>query len=120
MAPHFEGFKPQGTQCNTEAEVLISFEEYEALNLCDDELLTQAEAASLMNVSRPTFTRVYESVRRKIAKAFVEGSCIRFSNGNTELVTWFRCPKCQISFTIPENDQVCCPFCKEEALLTTN
>ena len=54
-------------------EVSIDFEEYEALNLCDYELLNQAEAARLMKISRPTFTRIYESVRRKIARTIPGG-----------------------------------------------
>jgi predicted DNA-binding protein (UPF0251 family) len=49
MAPTFSGFKPQGVQCKIGEDVYINFEEYEAINLCDYELLTQAEAAKLMN-----------------------------------------------------------------------
>ena len=112
MVPHFCGFKPQGVHCKTGEDVIINFEEYEALNLCDYELLTQAEAARLMNVSRPTLTRIYESVRRKIAKAFVEGSCIHFEGGNVFIANWFKCAKCKITFTLPENQEKHCPFCK--------
>lgn len=119
MAPHFCGFKPQGVQCKTSDEIVINFEEYEALNLCDYELMTQAEAAKLMNVSRPTFTRVYESVRRKIAKAFVEGSCIRFEGGNAVLGTWYQCSTCKITFTLQENVEKFCPLCKTH-LITEN
>ena len=117
MAPHFCGFKPQGVQCKTSTEVYINFEEYEALNLCDYELLTQAEAAKLMNISRPTFTRIYESVRRKIAKAFVEGSCIHFEGGNVAFANWFKCPKCKITFTLTENVDKHCPLCKSEVII---
>jgi len=89
---------------NTEYfNISINFEEYEAINLCDYEFLTQAEAAKLMKVSRPTFTRIYESVRRKIAKAFVEGSCIHFEGGNVSIADWFKCHECKITFTLPEN-----------------
>jgi uncharacterized protein len=117
MAPHFCGFKPQGVQCKSGSEVFINFEEYEALNLCDYELLTQAEAARMMNISRPTFTRIYESVRRKIAKAFVEGSCINFSGGNVDFASWFKCDHCKITFTLPENSTKICPFCKKELII---
>jgi uncharacterized protein len=116
MAPHFSGFKPLGVQRKSGIEVLINFEEYEALKLCDYELMTQAEAAEMMNISRPTFTRVYESVRRKIAKAFIEGSSIHFEGGNVEIVSWYKCDHCKISFTIPDNEARCCPFCKTELL----
>lgn len=120
MAPHFCGFKPQGVQCKHGSEVYINFEEYEALNLCDYELLTQSEAAKLMNISRPTFTRIYESVRRKIAKAFVEGSCIHFEGGNVSLAEWFKCEHCKITFTLSENEEKKCPFCKAQIISKNN
>lgn len=119
MAPHFCGFNPQGVQCKVGSEVFINFEEYEALNLCDYELLTQAEAARMMNISRPTFTRIYESVRRKIATAFVEGSCIRFEGGTVAIANWYKCDSCKITFTLSDNAEKACPFCKKE-IITEN
>jgi predicted DNA-binding protein (UPF0251 family) len=116
MAPHFQGFKPQGVQCSEGSEVFIAFEEYEALNLCDYELLTQAEAAKLMNISRPTFTRIYESVRRKIAKAFVEGGCIHFEEGNVTIAQWYKCDQCKITFTFSGESNPRCPFCKTQVI----
>jgi uncharacterized protein len=116
MAPHFYGFKPQGIQSKPGSEVLINFEEYEALNLCDYELLNQAEAAKLMNISRPTFTRIYESVRRKIAKAFIEGSYITFEDGNSTVSEWLKCNICQISFTISDKADNFCPICKTQVI----
>ncbi len=115
-APHFHGFKPQGVQSRTGEEVCIQYEEYEALKLCDYELLTQEEAAKLMNISRPTYTRIYESVRRKIAKAFVEGSSIYFEGGNIKIASWYKCDQCKVTFTIPDSSDKCCPFCKTEAI----
>jgi uncharacterized protein len=112
MAPNFSGFKPQGLQCKSGSEVAVSFEEYEALNLCDYELMKQSEAAKMMKISRPTFTRIYESVRRKIAKAFIEGSCIHFEQENSIMYKWFKCNDCEITFTIPDNSNKCCPICK--------
>nr|WP_320058391.1 DUF134 domain-containing protein [uncultured Bacteroides sp.] len=120
MAPHFNGFKPQGLQHKQSAEVLINFEEYEALKLCDYELLTQAEAADLMLVSRPTFTRIYESVRRKIAKAFIEGASIVFEGGNVDVVHWYRCAKCEIVFTLVDDSAQCCPLCKSLEIKLNN
>jgi predicted DNA-binding protein (UPF0251 family) len=119
MAPSFCGFKPQGVQCKCGSDVYISFEEYEALNLCDYELLKQSEAAKMMNISRPTFTRIYESVRRKIAKAFMEGSCIHFEEGNSAVLDWLKCNNCQITFTLSDSSQKLCPICKSE-IITEN
>ena len=117
MAPHFCGFSPQGIQNKTGSEVSINFEEYEALNLCDYELLIQSEAAKLMNISRPTFTRIYESVRRKIAKAFIEGSYINFEDGNSTVSDWLKCNNCQISFTVTESTGNFCPICKSQVII---
>lgn len=120
MAPHFNGFKPLGLQSIPGDEVCIKFEEYEALKLCDYELLTQAEAARLMNVSRPTFTRIYESVRRKIAKAFIEGSSISFEGGNFILAKWYKCNPCRMTFTISKGSDACCPICKRQEITEIN
>ncbi len=120
MAPHFSGFKPLGLQSKSNAEVHIKFEEYEALNLCDYELLTQAEAAKLMNVSRPTFTRIYESARRNIAKAFVEGSAIFFESGDETISLWYKCIECKITFTIPEHNYKNCPLCNSISIIENN
>jgi predicted DNA-binding protein (UPF0251 family) len=111
MAPHFSGFDAIGIP-DEASTIFLNLEEYEALKLSDYELLTQAEASEIMNVSRPTFTRIYESARRKIAKALVEGCNIRFEGGNTSIVNWFKCSKCKIAFTITESSGTTCPICK--------
>jgi predicted DNA-binding protein (UPF0251 family) len=116
MSPHFCGFKPQGIQSAQGSEVSINFEEYEALNLCDYELLNQSEAAKLMNISRPTFTRIYESVRRKIAKAFIEGSYINFVDGYSTVSEWLKCNNCQISYTVSDKSNIFCPICKTQVI----
>ena len=120
MAPHFNGFRPTGLQCKEGTEVSINFEEYEAINLCDYELLTQAEAAKLMQISRPTFTRVYESARRKISQAFVEGGVIHFEGGNSNIQDWYKCNKCEITFTLKKDTHNRCPLCKSEVILKNN
>lgn len=120
MAPHYAGFEPYGAPSHSEGKVTITYEEYEALKLCDYELLTQAEAAELMQVSRPTFTRIYESVRRKVAKAFIEGSGIRFEEGNAQIVSWYRCESCQIAFSVTKKSGSCCPFCQKELVTENN
>ena len=75
--------------------VVLLFEEFEAIRLADYEKLTQEEAAEKMNISRPTFTRLYDKARKNIAKAFVEGKAILIQGGN--FITddyWFKCFDC--------------------------
>ena len=112
MAPHYCGFIPQGLRKKCETEIFINLEEYESINLCDYEILTQAEAAKMMNVSRPTFTRIYESARRKIAKAFIEARSIRFEGGCVDIASWYKCATCGIVFTIVDKSHKVCPLCK--------
>jgi predicted DNA-binding protein (UPF0251 family) len=71
-----EGFKPFGIPMRELGSVVMLFEEFEAIRLADYENLTQEEAAEKMNISRPTFTRLYDKARKTIAKAFVEGKAI--------------------------------------------
>jgi predicted DNA-binding protein (UPF0251 family)/predicted Fe-Mo cluster-binding NifX family protein len=75
------GYNPDKTVI-VNSKIVVLFEEYEALRLADYMGLKHDEAAQKMNVSRPTFARIYESVRKKIAKAFVESRPIHFEVGN--------------------------------------
>lgn len=115
-APNFGGFNPFGVQRSVETEVILSYEEYEAFTLCDYETMTHAEAALLMGVSRPTFTRIYSSARKKLAKAMVEVAVLRIEGGHVTLVTrWYHCSACQIDFNIEgEKMTICCPLCCSE------
>jgi predicted DNA-binding protein (UPF0251 family) len=95
MPPIMEGFKPFGIPMRELESVDLLFEEYEALRLADYENLIQEEAAKKMNISRPTFTRLYDKARKNIAKAFVEGKAI-IIHGGTYVADdyWYRCGNC--------------------------
>ena len=95
--------------------ISVQYEEYEALRLADYENLSHAEAAKRMNVSRPTFTRIYEKIRKKIARAFVEGRSILIEGGNVEFdEQWYRCPSCHTIFHVPQGEKPVCTSCGEE------
>jgi predicted DNA-binding protein (UPF0251 family) len=91
-----EGFSPFGIAAGHAGEsVTLLFEEYEAIRLTDYEGLTQEQAAERMQVSRPTFTRIYEQARKTVAVAFVEGKTIVISGGDAHFDRkWYRCRKC--------------------------
>ena len=116
-APNFTGFRPFGMQTSTRSEVMLLLEEYEAIRLCDYDLLTHEAAARLMGISRATFSRVYETARRKVAKAMVEAAVIRFKGGSAIIdAEWFRCNRCKISFSLLPGSLQQCPFCKSGRL----
>lgn len=89
------GFKPFGIPRSIVEEVVLHYDEYEAIRLLDYDGMRQEEAAERMNVSRPTLTRIYENARKTIAKAFVEGKMIVIEGGNVDFGRiWYRCRKC--------------------------
>lgn len=110
--PHFKGFRPIGL--SDEKPVVLNLEEYEALRLSDFENLGQVEAAKTMNVSRPTYARIYETARRKVAQAFVLGKAIVFEGGKVYFDSqWYSCNACGCWFNHPEKNQAVnnCPLC---------
>jgi predicted DNA-binding protein (UPF0251 family) len=112
--PAFKGYRPYGVSSESEESVDLLYEEYEAIKLADYDLMNHAEASKLMGVSRPTFARIYESARRKIAKALVEIKEIKSVYGNALLDgNWHICHNCHARFTIPDNARGNqCPICK--------
>ena len=79
--PDITYFKPAGVPMRQLDEVVLTVEELEAIRLKDLEDLEQADAAELMQVSRPTFRRILVSARAKIADALTSGKAIRIEGG---------------------------------------
>ena len=114
--PGFRGYKPYGNRQVQQEHIDLLYEEYEAIKLADYDLMNHLEASRLMGVSRATFARVYESARRKIAKALVETREIRSVFGNASLDhSWFVCNACLTRFNLPDTlAEHHCPLCKSE------
>jgi len=95
MPPPMEGYKPFGIPMRELKSVVLLYEEFEALRLADYENLTQEEAAERMQISRPTFTRLYDKARKSIARAFVEGKAILIQGGTFYSDDyWYKCQNC--------------------------
>jgi len=112
--PKFKGFRPYGYYAGKNEPVYLLFEEYTSIKLCDYELMTQSQAAQTMNISRPTFTRLYESARRKIAEALAEARAIEVERGHAWFDhDWFHCRACGVFFnkTMNESSVSACPLC---------
>jgi len=93
FVPDVTYFKPAGIPLRVLAEVRLTVEEAEAIRLKDLEDLDQGQSAARMNISRPTFQRVLESARKKIADALLGGKAIRIEGGNFEVAPLhFTCP----------------------------
>lgn len=112
--PRFRKYLPTGFGTFSGIPVQLLVEEYAAIRLCDYEMMTQAEASVVMHVSRPTFTRVYESARRKVAGALVESRPISIGRGEAMFDhEWYHCIQCTVFFNNPDEmtSSPNCPLC---------
>ena len=111
--PLFKGYRTIGNTGNDHA-VVLNIEEYEAIRLSDYMLYGQHAAADEMGVSRSTYARIYESARRKVSEAFVEGRPIVFEGGKVHFNSeWYICGDCSSLFNHPDkaNSDVKCALC---------
>jgi len=115
--PAISGLKPYGHNPVEKAPevVYLQYEEYEALRLCDYEMLNHNKASLNMDVSRPTLTRIYAHARQKIAEALVLGKQIIIEGGKIYFDSdWYTCFSCGCYFNNPEKEKMIveCPLCK--------
>jgi len=123
--PVISGFKPYGKKGKIEEvdAVFLHFEEYEALRLCDYEMLNHQQASVIMDVSRPTLTRIYARARQKIAEAFVEGKQIIIEGGKIYFDSeWLFCSSCGCYFNNPDKQLTMskCPLCGSKTISKYN
>lgn len=84
--PRARFFKPRGVPLCELSVVKLKDEEYEAILLADYQGLDQEQAASLMGVSRPTFSRILASARKALATVLAEGAALEVVGGTFERV----------------------------------
>jgi len=93
--PRMHRFRPAETLGDELPVTRLSVSEYEAIRLADLLGLEHREAAEHMAISRPTFTRLIEKARHKVAQALVEGHELVIEGGLFDYVeTLYRCPQC--------------------------
>ena len=121
--PKMKGFMPYGMQSLATKPVRLKFEEFESIRLINYEMLSQDAAARQMNISRPTFTRIYNRALKIIAKSFAEGKPVNIEGGNYQLdKDWYRCRKCYKLIQGLENHFKCedCTAYGENELIKLN
>ncbi|QAT17550.1 hypothetical protein BU251_07380 [Candidatus Velamenicoccus archaeovorus] len=67
--------------------VILSIDEFEAMRLAYLEEMKQVDAAKLMKISRPTFSRIIASAHKKIADALVNIKAIKIEGGCCKIKT---------------------------------
>lgn len=113
--PEITYFKPAGVPMKKLEETVITIEEVEALRLKDYEGLEQEECAQKMGVSRPTFSRIINTARQKVADAIINGKAIRVGGGNFKISHPAQCQSCGYIWeeTLKSNNMqdIYCPSC---------
>ena len=82
LDPLADFYKPRGVPLRDLEVIELKREELEALSLADVRRLGHEEAATLMNVSRPTFSRILAQARRPVATALVTGAALQIRGGD--------------------------------------
>ncbi|GFN22223.1 DUF134 domain-containing protein [Thermanaeromonas sp. C210] len=114
--PQTTYFKPAGVPLHELEEVTLAVEELEAIRLKDLEGLEQEDCAARMEVSRPTFFRILNSARAKIAEALINGKAIKVEGGCFRLsLGKVRCRFCGREWAVNRGEEdvgVECPHCR--------
>jgi len=102
-------FKPVGIPARLLDVVDLSVDEYEALRLAE------------MGISRPTFTRLIDQARKKIASGIIEGKEISIGGGDFQFMQHIvRCKNCGSTYNYAQKAPEKCPECNEDGLENLN
>ncbi len=108
-------FKPAGVPARMLEPVALRLDELEALRLADWDGLYQEAAAERMQISRPTFARLIEVARRKVADALLHGKVLVIHGGPVMIANerTFECAACGQRFQAPRGTgrPAECPAC---------
>ncbi len=119
--PAVKGFRPMWMRANLAQAVVLKLEEYEVFRLIDYEGMIHEEVAQMMNVSRPTVTRIYDSARKKLARALVEGRSFLIEGGDVLLrKSYYICEDCQHRIILARGIGMpeICPACNSGKILS--
>lgn len=114
--PRFSNYKPSGIPRTKLEQTVITLDEYEAFRLADHQGHDHLEASAQMEISRPTFSRLIEKARSKIAHAIVDGLELVIEGGNINFSQGMhRCRDCGDEQVHAINETINdCPECGSE------
>ena len=116
--PRINQFKPSGIPARTLKNIVLTIDEYEGIRLADYQGLDHSDAAEQMGISRPTFSRLIEKARNKVAQALIDGMMLTIEGGNFDFIhNLYRCEDCGDTINLPAGDILNeCPECGSQNL----
>jgi predicted DNA-binding protein (UPF0251 family) len=117
--PLVSDFKPTGIPRGFLETLEMTIDEYEAIRLADYLGYDHETASIEMKISRPTFSRLIEKARHKIAKTIVDGLYLKIAGGSIHFQSnRIHCKNCKKTFQVPlDNPEPECPTCGSKDLI---
>lgn len=98
--------------------VVMTLDEFESIRLADKNGYGHAKAAEIMGISRPTFTRLLNKSRAKVAELIIDGKKLTISGGSILFSEDVYCCKiCKRPFKHEGNGPLLCPVCASEEII---
>jgi len=109
--PNTTYFKPVGIPLKNLEEIILSFDELEAIRLIDGEEMGQIKAGKKMKISQSTLSRLLKIGRKKLAEAIVNGKAIRIQGGDFKVMNSNDLKKRRMKNFIETETFCVCPKC---------
>ncbi len=94
--------------------IKMRFDEFEAIRLSDKLDYDHNQASRIMGISRPTFTRLLNKGRKKMASFLIDGKPLTLQGGSTLFSkNVYCCKNCQRPFIWEQHSDPICPGCNE-------
>jgi len=116
--PLFIEFKPTGIAPRNLPQRQLNLDEFEAIRLADFIGLSHEEAASEMDISRSTFSRLIDSARHKVSNFLIKGEILSIEGGNIHFKgNIINCLDCGHTFRTGIDRKINdCPSCSSKRL----
>lgn len=83
--PKYTEFSPGVEESVVKDVIIMTVDEYESIRLIDYEGFSQEECSEYMKVARTTAQQIYNSARKKMALALVDGHKLKIEGGDYQI-----------------------------------